>query len=133
MMWQCAREDWRRQSVFTRYTAMKKEVCCFGTSSGRRLICFPRLTLTCPYFPSPSLRPPSPIRWARGNLPLPRAKGIALTSPLIPMTHSHPLVRPLQAFAVGKFLSSFPKRLKSPFEAERNRGGEENSLRDVFP
>jgi hypothetical protein len=35
------------------------------------------------------------------------------------MTRSRPLTRPLQGFAFGKFLSSFPERLKSPFAAER--------------
>jgi hypothetical protein len=34
------------------------------------------------------------------------------------MTRSCPFTRPLQAFGFAKLLSPFPKRLKSPFEAE---------------
>jgi len=39
-----------------------------------------------------------------------------------PMTRSRPLARSaLRAFGFAKFLSPLPKRLKSPFEAERER------------
>jgi hypothetical protein len=36
-----------------------------------------------------------------------------------PLTRSCPLARPSRAFGLAEFLSPFPKRLKSPFEAER--------------